>query len=93
MYTRLIKLIIIKIQFTSYHYKGPEFQRDLIVHFVFAILFTGRTLTLLTIQMTIPTFKLILQLLVTPLILIKSIYMHYLQAIYYNTFFTAHYDT
>ena len=41
--------------------------------FFFAILFTGRTLTLLTIQITIPTFKLILQLLVTPLILKKSI--------------------
>ena len=54
--------------------------------FFFTILCTGRTLTLLTTQITIPTFKLILQLLVTPLILTKSIYMHYLQYIYYNTF-------
>ena len=54
--------------------------------FYFTILVTGRTLTLLTIQITILTFKLILQLLVTSLILKKSIYMHYLQYIYYNTF-------
>ena len=52
--------------------------------FFFVILFTGRPLTLLTIQITIPTFKLILQLLVILLILTKSIYT----CTTYNTYIT-----
>ena len=52
--------------------------------FFFAILFTGGTLTLLKMQITIPTFKLILQLLVTLLVLTKSIYT----CTTYNTYIT-----